>query len=103
MVRPCVGIPRFRGVFRLPHTPHILPLTIAVQGLEIHANNADRPRTAYAARSDVFPPGRGWWGSSSVHGGRYREPGEAAKLSWCYGFRATVLMVAARISIELLS
>ena len=55
MMRPCVGRPRFRGVFRLPHTPHVLPLTIAIQGLEIHAKNPNQPRMAYAARSGVFP------------------------------------------------
>jgi len=78
MVHPRVGIPRFRGVFRLPHTPHIPPPYYRRSRLEILANNRIHPERLTPRESGVFPPEEGQRGSSSVPGGRFCRPTESA-------------------------
>ena len=57
MVRPCVGISRFRGVFRLPHTPHIPPPYHHRSRALIRMRTARiDPETACVAQRDVIPP-----------------------------------------------
>jgi hypothetical protein len=70
MMRPCVGSSWFRGVFRLPHTPHVPPLAGHRSRARIHTDNRIDPETACAAHRGVIPPGRGRRGTSSVPGGR---------------------------------
>src|SRR6266480_1900322 len=59
MVRPCVGIPRFRGVFRLTHTPHISPLPSPFKGWKSMRTTRTGPERLTPREATSSPPEEG--------------------------------------------